>query len=149
MNKSHMKRIRASAIIRYEGNVVLMYRKKFKEGKEVEYYTIPGGGVEAGETVLEAVKREILEEVGIEINITEEYFYLEDETSIQYFYISDYVSGKIGSGTGPEFSNRAGNIERYGIYRIEIIYKEQIKDINLMPPEIKGYILENVEKIFS
>ena len=149
MNKSHMKRIRASAIIRYEGNVLLMYRKKFKEGKEVEYYTIPGGGVEAGETVLEAVRREILEEVGVEIDITEEYLHIEDENSEQYFYISDYVSGKIGSGTGPEFSDRAGNLERYGIYRIEIVDKEQIMDINLLPPEAKEYILKNVEKIFS
>lgn len=32
-----------------------------------DFYTIPGGGIDAGETIFEAAKRESMEEVGIEI----------------------------------------------------------------------------------
>ena len=36
------------------------------------YYKLPGGGVEAGEDKIEALKRECLEEIGCNVDITEE-----------------------------------------------------------------------------
>jgi len=49
-------------ILNEEGKVLLV--KSFKwEG----YYTVPGGHVEVGETMEEAVKREVREEVGLEV----------------------------------------------------------------------------------
>lgn len=137
------KRIRASAIIIYEGKLITIYREKMIDGKIKKYYVIPGGGVEEGETVLVATKREIMEELGIEIDISDEYFYLEKENANEYFYIADYVSGKIGSGTGPEFTNR--DVEKYGTYEVKLVDMKDIKNINLLPPEVKDYILKRFE----
>ena len=103
---------------------------------------IPGGKVEDGETIEYATKREILEEVGINIELTDKYFYLEKENSEEYFYISNYISGTIGTGTGPEFTDR--DIQKYGTYEIKLVPKEEIKNINLLPPEVKEYILQNI-----
>lgn len=44
-----------------------------------EYYNIPGGGVEPGETIPEAVAREVLEETGIRVTVGELIYVLEYE----------------------------------------------------------------------
>ncbi len=55
-------RIRVSAILRREGRILLVRHEK--RGRE--YWLLPGGGVVVGETLFEAVKRELAEEVGLE-----------------------------------------------------------------------------------
>jgi ADP-ribose pyrophosphatase YjhB (NUDIX family) len=55
-------RIRVSAILRWQGRVLLCRQEK--PGKE--YWLLPGGGVEEGETLTEALRRELREELGIE-----------------------------------------------------------------------------------
>lgn len=46
---------------------VLIVRRKQKEGDL--FWQFPGGGVESGETEEAAVKREVLEETGITVNV--------------------------------------------------------------------------------
>lgn len=135
-------RIRAAAIIFIDSKLITIYREKMINGELKKYYVIPGGGVEDGEEIIDAVKREVLEELGIEIEVTDKYFYLEKENAKEYFYLSNYISGKIGTGTGPEFTNR--DVEKYGSYEVKLVDKENISDINLLPPEVKKYILQNM-----
>ena len=59
-------RIRVSAILTWQGRLLLCRQEK--PGKE--YWLLPGGGVNAGESLLEALRRELAEEVGIEEHIT-------------------------------------------------------------------------------
>ena len=55
-------RIRVSALLRWEGRVLLCRHEK--PGKE--YWLLPGGGVNGGESLADALQRELLEEVGID-----------------------------------------------------------------------------------
>ncbi len=55
-------RIRVSAILRREDGLLLCRHEK--GGKE--YWLLPGGGVNSGESLVDALHRELLEEVGIE-----------------------------------------------------------------------------------
>jgi len=136
------KRIRAAGIVFVNNKLITIYREKVINGMLKKYYTIPGGGVEEGESIIEAVKRETLEEIGINIEVTDKYYYFEKEDAKEYFYMANYVSGKIGTGIGPEFISR--DAEKYGSYEVRLVDKENISDINLLPPEVKEHILKNM-----
>ena len=58
-------RIRVSAILRWQERVLLCRQEK--PGKE--YWLLPGGGVDGGETLIEALRRELREELGIEADV--------------------------------------------------------------------------------
>src|SRR5919201_4719603 len=55
-------RIRVSAILRWNDRVLLIRQEK--PGKE--YWMLPGGGVQSGESLINALHRELAEECGIE-----------------------------------------------------------------------------------
>ena len=59
-------RIRVSAILRWRDRILLLRHEK----GDKEYWLLPGGGVNAGESLLEALRRELAEEIGVEEHIT-------------------------------------------------------------------------------
>ncbi len=58
-------RIRVSAILRWRDRVLLCRQEK--PGKE--YWLLPGGGVASGESLIEALRRELREELGIDADV--------------------------------------------------------------------------------
>ena len=56
-------RIRVSAVLRWQDRVLLCRHEKAGRG---EYWLLPGGGVNSGESLLDALHRELSEEVGID-----------------------------------------------------------------------------------
>lgn len=84
-----MKRISVRGIIVTDKGLSTIFRRK--NGKE--YYVIPGGGVEEGESLEEALHRELEEELNIKVNINKLAYKIESEDRIEYFYECDYISG--------------------------------------------------------
>ncbi len=82
-------RLTARAILRHHGQIAVMYAGKFG------LYSLPGGGVEEGETVIAALNREIVEETGCSCDSIQELGYVEenrahcDYTQISYYYVVD------------------------------------------------------------
>ncbi|HLI07467.1 MAG TPA: NUDIX domain-containing protein [Ktedonobacteraceae bacterium] len=56
-------RIGVAALIFHEGKVLLAHRR------DIDWWNLPGGGMEEGETVDEALRREVLEETGLEVEV--------------------------------------------------------------------------------
>lgn len=68
-------RVSARGIVIHENKILM---NEFGSG---EYYNIPGGGVEQGETLREAAAREIFEESGLEVTVGDLVYVLEYEPS--------------------------------------------------------------------
>ena len=62
-------RISSRAVIIENGKVLTMFRRKIKDGKTKEYYVIPGGGQDEGETLEATVVRELKEEMNVDIKV--------------------------------------------------------------------------------
>ena len=88
------KRVSSRAIIIEDNKLLTMFRRKIKnDGSVKEYYVIPGGGLEEGETLEENVIRELKEEFNVDIEIikflgTEEY-----EDTIANYFLCKIVNG--------------------------------------------------------
>ena len=143
-----MKRIRVAGLVEMENGYALMHRMNVKKKENsnapyVEYYVFPGGGLEEGENLEEGVRREVLEEFGIEVEVKEKlYFRQIGEELDEYLFLCKYISGTLGTGTGPEFSGDPKYADR-GLYIPTIVAKEEIRNIRLLPEEFKEKMLKD------
>lgn len=66
----------------------------------------------------------------------------------EYFYLCEYIDGEFGTGEGEEFQNQ-DNVKKkhYGEYIPEIVKREEISKIVLLPPEIKEKFLRDIDKV--
>ena len=131
-------------IVNYNDKIVLIHRIKTKDDGTVrDYYVTPGGKIEENESHEEALRREIKEELGIEIEIKDLCLELDDRDyndSFQYFYNCNYKAGELGTGDGPEFTDK----ENYkGVFEIVLIDKKEISKLNLVPEKIKEILVNN------
>ena len=58
------ERKRAAAVIVRDGRVLMVHERSRRSGGG-EWWTLPGGGIEPGETPEQAVRREVFEETGL------------------------------------------------------------------------------------
>lgn len=113
------KRVSARAIIIEANEVLTMFRRKKKDdGSYKEYYVIPGGGVEDGETLEETCVREIKEEYNVDIKVLGYLGSDEKETTIGHFFHAEIIDGV--PTLGGEESDRNNPDNYYEIRRINI-----------------------------
>jgi nucleoside triphosphatase len=95
-----MRRFIAAALLRNTKGEVLVCKMPTDNGVFPGQWGCPGGGMEDDETVEQALRREVREEVGVEI------------TNIQSLYFWDDVRTKLRAGQEP--------IEVYMIYLVHL-----------------------------
>lgn len=133
------KRISSRGIIFINNHLAVMHRVK----ENRDYHVFPGGGVEENESNETALKREIKEEFGIDINPKKLVYVYENADTIQYFYLCDVVGGSFGNGIGPEITNF---IPRKGYYLPDLIVIENINHLDLEPLKLTKCLLNDIEK---
>jgi 8-oxo-dGTP diphosphatase len=136
-----MERVSARAIvITNDRKVILIHRIR----NDREYWVTPGGGLEGDETYVEAVKRELKEEVGIDVDVHDVAFDISSKIdgikSIQKFFWCTYASGKIGSGTGSEIQRSTPS----DLHEVVLVDYAHAKKMNIVPREVKKMILSKL-----
>jgi ADP-ribose pyrophosphatase YjhB (NUDIX family) len=80
----------ARAIVIHADSLLLMER--WRPGHH--YFSIPGGGIEPGETPEQAVLREIEEETSCRIAITRALYVLQYTGNLHHIFLCEYISGE-------------------------------------------------------
>ena len=97
-----LPQIAVGAVVFNSAGDILLVKRKNEPSKNM--WTIPGGRIQAGETLKQAVEREIFEETALkikagEITYTFELIEKKDDGEIKFHYIiidfdADYISGE-------------------------------------------------------
>lgn len=98
------------------GRVLLVKRgREPARGK----WSVPGGRVEAGETVREACRREVLEETGLEVELGDLACWLERITPGFHYVILDFVAWPVpGAPTEPRAGSDADEARWYAPHEL-------------------------------
>jgi len=140
------KGFRAGAVIVKDEKILLMHQylgPRKQEGKGAEdFYTLPGGSWEVGETIEQTCKREIKEECGIDITVGKLIFYIDTESRLAFYFACETAESKVALG-GHE-KDRMSDHEKYAVEWIEL---EKIKDLTFIPAPAKDAVLKYLENL--
>lgn len=94
-------RPRACAAILRDSQILLVLH--VHDGRR--YWTLPGGGVEPGETPAQAARREALEECGLAVRIIRPLFERDYSMGREYVFLAETIGdGQVNMGNDPEHS---------------------------------------------
>ncbi len=144
LKSSFVKRTRATGVVIKDDKILLIYREK--NGKQ--YYTFPGGGVEGGETLEEALVRELIEETTVVIQMNKLLYHIVyDDNTEQFFYLCKYVSGE------PKLHEDSPEVQELlkvnEIFEPKWIALKELKNLLLFPLEVRDFLIEDLENNFQ
>lgn len=119
---SRRKYITARAIILEDRKLLTFHRKRLdKSGKWIEYYSLPGGQIDAGETPESAVIRELHEEMGVKIKPLKLVAHSKEKIFEHYIFAAEIISGKPAlMADSEEMTTYANEMNQYRIAWVDV-----------------------------
>lgn len=130
-------RKRAAAIILQDEELLLIHRQK----PGLDYYILPGGGVELDETFRDACIREVKEETGLEVISLQLVHVFKHKDGEEYYFITRVPPGEMVLG-GPE----AGRQSPTNRYSFEWANARKLETLNLQPAAARRICLEILQR---
>lgn len=136
-------RVRVCGICITEQGLLLVHHKSL--GKTGSLWAPPGGGMEYGEDARTALKREFLEETGLQIKVLDFLFvheYLDPPLhGIELFFRVEVINGSLKMGTDPEMGADMQIIT-------DIDFKP-LAEIKKIPKPALHYVIQNITSFES
>lgn len=128
---------RCAGIVLNGDSILFMYRKK--NGRE--FYVLPGGHMQEGESAEETLTREIMEESTIKVKNVKLAFEFKDyiKENSEYYYLCELESGTLQLGGEELIKNSPENI-----YELKWVPFGEISNLNILPKAAKEWIEETL-----
>lgn len=114
------------------GQVLLMLRRK----NGTSYATLPGGGIEPGETPAQACAREVLEEVNLSVKVGEEVLVLDNLNNREHYFLCEVLGGEMRLGDGPEGIRQSEE----NWYEPQWVSLDRLEEVNLVPEQVRELV---------
>lgn len=124
-------RIRVAGIALFDSSI--LFAKHVK--KKGVYWLLPGGGVKAGETLEEALKRELMEELGAEATVLELLFVVEVNSHRGYHMVQPTFKVVINNPYNLKVGSD-GRVAGYDLFDLSVINQITIY------PDIKAELMD-------
>lgn len=126
-------RLRAvGLLLNPERQVLLMLRRK----NGTSYATLPGGGIEPGETPAQACAREVLEEVNLSVKVGEEVLVLDNLNNREHYFLCEVLGGEMRLGDGPEGIRQS----EANWYEPQWVSLDRLEEVNLVPEQVRELV---------
>jgi 8-oxo-dGTP diphosphatase len=122
----------ARAIVLKGSEILLIKRNKYG----VQMYTLPGGGVDNGESAENAAAREVFEECSVKVKITRK-IYTQESNQFGYteYFLAEYQSGE--PKLHPESEEYADTMKGLNTYQPLWQPISEVKNLDIWPVSLK------------
>jgi len=139
MKNKNRPRVRVAAIIRKDDRLLVAVHEKAGH----RYYVLPGGGVEFGESLEEAVARELKEEAGLDVRVGE--LVLANDSIppdghrhiINLYFLAEVTGGVLRVGVGDK-----------RLRHVEYVTLEELAGATLYP-DVREELLKGIREGFA
>lgn len=121
----------ARGIIVRDGLLLMFERwRMMPHGRRMHYFSIPGGGIDSGETPEQAVVREMKEEMGIVVRSERLLVRQTTPVSEHYYFLCKILSGEPAfQSDSPEAADQSDHND----YQVEWVPLAHWRDVHLFP----------------